>query len=381
MINLAADTISKKELIKLSSWLKTNPQLTLGKKTLEFEKKWSKWLGRKYSIFVNSGSSTILLTLQTLKEQNLLKNNKIVIPALSWATDFAPVQQLGFKHYLCDCNLKDLSVDLQVLEKIFKKEKPSILLLVSVLGLVPKMSLVKNLCKKYGVLLLEDACESLGSKFKNKKLGTFGFASFFSFYFGHHISTIEGGMISTDNRDFYNVLTAVRSHGWSRNMEKKYQNKLSKKFSTNSFNEKFTFYYSGFNLRPTEIQSFLGLMQLKKINKISKIREKNFKSYLQTIKPTFWKPQIDDGNFVSNMGYPIISKSRDNILKILKKYKIDTRPIICGSISKQPFYYKKFKKKKLINADSVYKYGLYLPNHTKISKKNIKFILSKINIM
>ena len=198
-IKLASDTIDKKELLALSKWIKKNPQLTMGKKTLEFEKQWSKWIGLKYSVFLNSGSSAILATFQTLKEMNVLKNNRVIVPAICWSTDFSSLAVLGYDTVVCDCNLEDLSVSISDLERLIKKYKPSCLLLVSVLGLCPNMTEISKICKKYNVILIEDTCESLGTEYKKKKLGTFGFCSFFSFYFGHHISTIEGGMVSTNN--------------------------------------------------------------------------------------------------------------------------------------------------------------------------------------
>ena len=138
-IKLATETISKSELQILSKWIEKNPQLTMSKKTQEFEKKWSQWLGVKYSVFVNSGSSAILATFQTLKELKKLKNNKVIIPAICWSTDFSPLAQLGYDTIICDCNLDDLSVSVIELEKLMKKHKPSALLLISVLGMVPDM--------------------------------------------------------------------------------------------------------------------------------------------------------------------------------------------------------------------------------------------------
>jgi len=225
MIKLVSDTIDKFDIEYLIDWLSQSelPILTKGKITVELEKKWAEKIGTKYSVFVNSGSSAILLTLCALKEFNYLKNNKIVCPALSWATDVSIPMILGFEPFLCDCNLTDLSCDLNHLEEIFIKEDPAALILVSPLGLVPDMKLVVDLCNKYNVILLEDVCESMGSKYNQQYLGSFGFASVFSTYFGHHISTIEGGFINTNDEEFYNALLMIRSHGWDRdlNNEKK----------------------------------------------------------------------------------------------------------------------------------------------------------------
>jgi len=372
-IKLATETISKSELQILSKWIEKNPQLTMSKKTKEFEKKWSQWLGVKYSVFVNSGSSAILATFQTLKELKKLKNNKVIIPAICWSTDFSPLAQLGYDTIVCDCNLDDLSASVIELEKLMKKHKPSALLLISVLGMVPDMKSILYLCKKYDVILIEDTCESLGSEFNKKKLGSFGFSSVFSYYFGHHISTIEGGMISTNNRDFYNCLLAIRSHGWSRSMEKPYEKKLMKKYKISNFLSKYTFYYRGFNLRPTEIQSFLGLLQLKKIKHIVKKRYENFTYLRGLIKESLWKPKVRKNTIISNMGYPVIIKNRNEIIKRLETNNIECRPIISGSLKKQPFFRNhSINKAKLPNANIVDKYGFYLPNHHLLTVSDMK---------
>ena len=193
MINLVSDTINKQDINHLIKWLDQDPipRLTKGSITTQFEKEWAKKIGTKYSVYVNSGSSAILLSLAALKYYNNgLKNNKIVVPNLSWATDVSSPFLLGYDISLVDCNLQDLSVDLEELEKLFIAEEPAAFILVSVLGFVPNMHKIVQLCKAYNVILLEDVCEGLGSKYKNQNLGTFGLASYFSLYFGHHLSTI-----------------------------------------------------------------------------------------------------------------------------------------------------------------------------------------------
>ena len=203
MITLVKDTIDNKDIDRLVDWLKTYPKLTKGPVTLEFENKFSEWLGKKYSVFCNSGSSANLLMLSALQQGEYLKNNKVVVPSVSWATDLSPVIQLGLEPLLCDSNMTDLSVDLEHLERIFQEESPSVLMFVSVLGLVPDMNKIVELCFEYDVILLEDTCESMGCEYKGQKLGTFGKMSSFSTFFGHHISTIEGGIISTDDKELY----------------------------------------------------------------------------------------------------------------------------------------------------------------------------------
>ena len=198
-ISLVSDTVDKSDINALTEWLSQDeiPKLTKGELTIELETKWAKKIGTKYSVFVNSGSSSILLTLAALKYSDKLRNNKIIVPALSWATDVSSPMLLGYETIMCDCNLSDLSCDLEHLEQLFREHDPSVLILVSPLGLVPEMDKVLLLCEKYNVLLLEDVCESMGSKHQGNYLGSLGYASFFSMYFGHHLSTIEGGFINT----------------------------------------------------------------------------------------------------------------------------------------------------------------------------------------
>ena len=379
MIKLVNDTIDNKDINKLITWLKTYPRLTKGNCTIELEKKWSNWLGTNYSIFCNSGSSANLLMLWALIEAGrITRDSKIVIPSVAWATDLAPVIQLGMTPILCDSNLYNLSVDLEHLEKIFKETNPDVLLLVSVLGLAPDMNIIKNLCDKYNVILLEDTCESMGSKYKNQKLGTFGLMSSFSTYFGHHISTIEGGFVSTNDEELYEILKSIRSHGWDRDANPKHSDKLRKKWNTSDFDSLYTFYYSGFNLRSTDLQAYIGLGQIDKLDNICKKRNKNFKIYQEELSD--YRPYILDWpeNFISNFAYPIIAKNRNEIVERLQKENIEVRPMICGSMGTQPFYVKKYGKKELPNVSIIDKYGFYVPNHPNLTKTEIKKIIDTI---
>ena len=380
MIELVKNTIDEKDIDNLIEWLKTYPRLTKGPVTKQVEQKWSNWIGRRHTIFCNSGSSANLLMFQALLEAGLVKTgDKVVVPALAWATDLAPVMQLGFNPIICDINLSDLSVDLNNLVEIFKKERPQILILVSVLGLVPEMSIIKNLCKKYNVILLEDTCESMGSKFLGKKTGTFGLMSSFSTYFGHHISTIEGGFVSTDDDNLRDILISIRSHGWDRDLEKEKQERLRKEWDISEFNSLYTFYYSGFNLRSTDLQAYLGLRQIDKLDNTIKIRNRNFNLYNQYIENPYWKVSDKSHCFVSNFAYPILHPNRDKMVKSLINSKVEVRPLICGSMSTQPFYIKKYGAGvQLKNSSIVDKYGFYIPNHPLLTPEEIEFISKKI---
>lgn len=373
-IELIQDTIDKEDIDNLIEWLKKYPRLTKGQKTIEFESKWSKWLGCKYSVFVNSGSSANLLMLYALKLLNKMKNRKVCVPSLCWATDLAPVIQLELEPILVDCNLDNLSVNLSHLEQIFKRDSPAVLLLVSVLGLSPDMDSIIELCKKYDVILIEDNCESQGTKYKNIKLGNFGLMSSFSTYFGHTMSTIEGGMISTNDLEIYNTLLQLRSHGWDRDLSVEKQNELRNKWNIDDFSALYTFYIPGFNFRSTDLQAQIGINQLTKVDQMIENRYQNFLYYKSKLKNKVWFPKINEESYTSSFAIPFICKSveeKKELIDELKNNEIACRPLISGSMGIQPFYTEKYGVNKLTNCNKVDECGLYIPNHDKMEKEDI----------
>jgi CDP-6-deoxy-D-xylo-4-hexulose-3-dehydrase len=373
-IDLIQDTIDNKDIDSLIEWLKTYPRLTKGSKTLEFESKWSNWLGTKYSVFVNSGSSANLLMLYALKVLNKMKNNKVCVPSLCWATDLAPVLQFDMEPLLVDCNLDNLSVDLEHLEEIFIKESPSVLILVSVLGLSPNIKKITELCEKYDVILLEDNCESQGTKFENVKLGNFGLMTSFSTYFGHTMSTIEGGMISTNNKEVYETLLQLRSHGWDRDLTEDKQKELRSAWDVTDFSALYTFYIPGFNLRSTDLQAQIGLQQLDKVDGMIQNRYNNFLYYKSKLDGKIWFPKSFENEFTSNFAIPVITKSsedKENLVKDLQDNNIACRPLISGSMGTQPFYKKLYGEKKLPNCSIIDERGIYVPNHDKMTNEDI----------
>ena len=380
MIKLAHNTIDKDDYKVLIKFLQKYSYLNQSKITRKFEDNFSKKINSKFSVFVNSGSSANLLIAQTLLEGKFLKNKIVVLPSVSWATTVSPFIQLGYKVFLCDCDKNSLGIDINHLEKLCKKYNPGLLVVVNVLGHSNNFKEILKLKKKYNFQLVEDNCESLGSKFSNKKLGTFGIASSHSFYFGHHISTIEGGMVSSQDKKFYNISLAIRAHGWSRDMQLDYKKKLEKKHGIDEFKSYFTFYYSGLNIRSTDFNARLGLEQLKKVNKISKVRHKNFNQYKKNLK-NFWS-QSSKLKLISSFGYATFVKNRVQVYKYLKSKKIQTRPLICGNMGQQPFLKKiKFNKEDLKNAKLVDRYGIYLPNHANLSSDDINYVTKEFKLV
>jgi CDP-6-deoxy-D-xylo-4-hexulose-3-dehydrase len=381
MIKLVSDTIDKNDITHLIEWLSQNeiPRLTKGDLTIQLEEKWANKMGTKYSVFVNSGSSAILLSLAAYLYSNKIQNKKIVIPSLSWATDVSSPMLLGMEPIMCDCNLEDLSCDLNYLEEIFKTESPSSFILVSPLGLVPDMNKIVNLCEKYNVTLFEDVCESMGSKHNGKYLGSFGYASFYSMYFGHHLSTIEGGFINTDDEDFYHLLLMMRSHGWDRDLPEWKQKELRQKYSVDDFTSLYNFYVPGFNLRATDLQAFIGLRAIDKLDGYSFKRNENFKQYLNGIKNTNLNIINLEDNFISNFAFPIVHKNKKTIVDRLQKNNIEVRPLIAGDMSKKPMWFEKYGHQSLPNCELVNEYGFYIPNHQDLTVNQINQIINIIN--
>lgn len=377
MIRLAENTITHDELLALSQWIPTTPQLTKGPLVIEFEKKFASYLGTKHCVLVNSGSSANLLMAYALLEGDYLRNKKVVVPAISWITTLSPFMQFGFDVILCDSNNRNLGVDTQKLEQIFIKDKPALLIIVHVLAHLNDMDEIYRLCEKYDVLLIEDACEALGTTHKNqKKAGNLSKSASFSFYYGHHISTIEGGAVTTNDTKLYNLMLSIRSHGWSRDVDQNYKDEWKETYNIDDVREYYTFYYPGFNLRSTDLNAFIGISQLDKIDEITKVRQQNFEYYNEFLEGKYWSQQSEFAE-LSSFAFGTIVENRMEVFNHLRKHNIEVRPLICGSMGKQPFWIKKYGHTPLEVADIVHDYGLYLPNHLYLDKEKIKFVTDR----
>ena len=368
-----------------------NLVLTQSKNVRQFENKWSRWLGVKYSTFVNSGASANFITLAILTHSNKNKNkNQIIVPSLTWISDVASVIMNGFKPVFVDANLENLSMNVdQVIKKVSKKTLAVFIThTLGFNGLNEK--LIKTL-KRKKIHLIEDVCESHGATFKNKKLGTFGLISNFSFYYAHHMTTIEGGMICTNDKKIYEMSRILRSHGMLRESgNKSYEKKVIKKNKTLS--PQFTFLYPALNFRNTEIGAAIGLNQLKNLTKNNSNTSNNFKYFINLLDGNkYWKAFDLKGN--SNYAFPIILKTK-NISKrnlferTLEKNGIEFRRGTAGGGNqlRQP-YLKEFSKninfKKFKNVDHIHFFGYYIGNYPTLKKSKIKeiaIILNKIKI-
>lgn len=368
-IMLAEDTITQDELVSLSEWMLAGNRLTKASETLAFEEEFATWIGSLHAVYVNSGSSANLLMVAALKEAGRLRNTKAVAAAVSWITTVSPLLQLGFDVRLCDCDPVNLGLDLDHLEQLFREDPPGLLILVHVLGHANQMDEIRSLCDRHGTVLVEDSCEALGSSYRGRKLGTLGAAGSFSFYFGHHISTIEGGMVVTDDHDLHQIMLSLRSHGWSRDLSPEWRNRLAAEHGIDEFRNLYTFYFAGYNLRSTDLQAVLGRSQLTKLDTIVALRSRNFEGYRTRLPGYFCQNSPTD--VLSSFAYGTFVENRMDTYRALADAGIECRPLICGNIGRHPFWLTNRPRQDLPNADRVHDHGIYLPNHQNLTDADI----------
>ena len=307
---LMENNITKNDIGVLISFLKKRTILTQSKNVLKFEKKWSKWLGVKYSVFVNSGSSANLMSINALKYyiKKSDKRNEIIVPSLTWSSDINSIIQNNYKPVFTDIDLSTLSMSTKEIEKKINKKTLAVFI-THAQGFNPLNEKLIKLLNKKKIFLIEDVCESHGAKFKNKKLGTYGLISNFSFYYAHHMSTIEGGMICTNEKKLYDIFCSLRSHGLAREIkDKKMKNEISKKYPYLS--DQFIFLYSGYNLRNNEIGGVLGINQLKRLDTNIKKRNQNLKHFLKLINKKLYFTNFELKG-CSNYAFPLILKEQN----------------------------------------------------------------------
>ncbi len=378
---LMFNNITKDDMSKVIKFLKTNPILTQKKNVLEFEKQWSKWLGVKYSVFVNSGSSANFITIASLKEFS--KKKEIITPPLTWPSDIMAVINNGFTPKFVDINLKTLSMDPDLVIKNISSRTAAVFL-THAQGFNGLSDRLLSVLKRKKIPLIEDVCESHGAKHKKKKLGTLGLISNFSFYYAHHLSTIEGGMICTNNKKIYDFCIRYRAHGMLR--ESKFNNfkeKITKKHK--DLNKNFIFLNPGFNFRNNEIGAVMGLNQLKRLNNNIKLRNRNFNYFIKNLKNEFFHKEFQTKG-ISNYAFPIILKksnlkTRNLFEKFLVKKGIEFRRGNAGGGNqlRQPYLRGIDNPKKFLNTEKVHHYGYYIGNFPDLSLKKIIKITKELN--
>lgn len=382
---LMENNITTEDLDELIVFLKRNPILTQSENVREFEKEWSEWLGVKHSVFVNSGASANLITLAAIRDV-YGEGGEIIVPPLGWISDIASVIQNGFTPVFADINPRTLAMDDEaILSKITQKTKA--VLLIHIQGFNGLTERLIDELENRGIPFIEDVCESHGAVFNGKKCGTYGLASNFSFYFAHHMSTIEGGMVCTDDDRLYQVLRMLRSHGMLRessdeNLKDTYINERP------DLSPHFIFTLPAYNVRNTEIGGVLGRTQLKKIDANNEKRKKNFSIFLDGLDPEKYYTDFEtEGS--CNYAFNLVLKHpdtdlRDRVENMLSENKVEFRRGSSGGGNqlRQPYLQKIITDGEYMNypnVEHIHFFGYYIGNYPDLSENKIKILCNLLN--
>lgn len=364
---LASSSWDKKEIEAINDVIKRDCY-TMGDSVKKFEQNFAKFTQNKYCIMVNSGSSANLLAIASLfykKENPLQRGDEVIVPAVSWATTYYPLYQYGLKLKFVDVDKYTLNFDLEELKKAVT-DKTRLIFAVNLLGNPNDYDEIKNIIGRKNIYLLEDNCESLGGEYKGKQLGSIGLMGTYSTFFSHHMATMEGGLVGTDDEELYHLLLSLRSHGWTRHLPK--ENKICIK-SDIAFDESFRFILPGYNVRPVEMMGAIGIEQLRKLPDFLSFRRKNAKYFQKLFKNDerfIIQKEIESSSW---FGFSFLIKDnsikRDKIIKALTKANIDTRPIVAGNFARKEVvkWFDYEIQGDLKNADYIDKNGFFVGNH------------------
>jgi CDP-6-deoxy-D-xylo-4-hexulose-3-dehydrase len=341
---------------------------TMGKRVKEFERTFADYFGMKYAVMANSGSSANLIAVAALfyrKENSLKRGDEVIVPCISWATTFHPLQQYGLRLKFVDIDLHTLNYDIEELKKAISKATKMIVA-VSILGNPCQFDEIIKICDENNIILFEDNCESMGAKFKGKYAGTFGLVNTFSTFFSHHISTMEGGLVLTDDKEIYNLLKSIRNHGWTRDQDE--DSPIFQKRDDDFF-EAYRFILPGYNVRPGEIHGAIGLKQLPKLENFIKIRRANaghFVNLFKNDKRFIIQKEIGESSWFcfTMIINPEAAANRAKVLKKLKDAGIDYRIITGGNLLRHDVIkHYDYTVTKCTNADIAHYNGFFVGNH------------------
>ncbi len=368
----------------LAEFILKTDRLSMDVQCAAFEKKFAAYQGSKEAVLFNSGGSANLAMLQALKNLGKLNvGDKVGFSALTWSTNTMPIIQLGLVPVALDCDVNTLNVMSWNLEERLAQTDLKALFLTNVLGFTGDINRIKEICVAKNIILIEDNCESLGTELPSGKAGTFGLGASFSFFVAHHMSTIEGGMVCTDDEDFAEMLRITRANGWDRNLTAQQQYKWRKKHDVKSeFEAKYTFYDLGFNFRPTEITGFLGIYQMQFLESNIKTREANYLALEQIMMDNddLIILKHDHITCLSTFAFPIVCKTpelREHYLARFSGAGIEIRPMIAGNMQRQPFYDKYVVDKyDMPNTDFIHTNGFYCGNYPELTETDLQTIAS-----
>jgi len=361
---LQQDVIGNKELDILVDFIRKTKRFTQFEKVREFEDAYSAWLGCRHSVFVNSGSSANLLIIYACAEKfGWQPGDEVIVPALTWPTTVTPVMQAGLKPVFVDANLHDLSMDYDHLASRITNKTRAIFL-VHILGFPADIARVKAIIGDRDIVLLEDTCETQGGFYGDARVGTFGLASSFSFYWGHHMTTVEGGMLCTDDEDLYKLFLLKRSHGLARELPPRYHAEIHAQYPDIDF--AFLFLTDGFNFRNTEFAAVLGLSQLPKLDSFIDARNRNYRRFLAMCRKHEEHLLVIDRPGISSFVLPFIMRDaarRKPLQHFVREHGIESRPLISGNLLRQPFLAKYYEPDQFPNADFLHTHAFYIGNN------------------
>ena len=379
---LINDNISQTDREVLADFCLNGERFTNGPKVKEFENIWSEWLGVNHSVMVNSGASANYISIAMVKE--LVGEGEIIVPPLGWVSDISSVVQLGMTPVFVDISFNNLAITAENIKRAITSKTKAIVL-VHCLGFNGINDEIIKIAKDNNLILIEDCCESHGAKFKDKKIGSIGDISLFSFYFGHHITTIEGGMVCVNDPKLYDLAKLFRSHGMTREASPELQKYYQDKYA--NLNPLFTFAVAGFNMRSTELNAVLGIEQMKRLDDNINKRVNNLDIWLKNLDPNkFMTNFITQGN--SNFALPLIlqwsnTRALKNICDLLEKEKVEYRLGTAGGGNQamQPYLAKYNYKinEKLPVADYIHFQSLYIGNHPELTDQQIINLCKKLN--
>ncbi len=374
---LMKDTITWNDKLAMIKFILTTKQFTNGPRVRDFENEWSKWLGCKYSLYVSSGSTANLLLMASVKERyNLKDGDKVLVPSCTWVTNISPVIQCGFEPIFCDVNSTNYSFDPDHLMDIARKHNIKVVFTSHLLGYSADLAFYKKILPN--AIFLDDVCESHGCLNPDgSKVGSNSIGATFSFYFGHHMTTIEGGFVCTNDYELYSIMKAKRSHGLARELPPQDFEKAKKNYPY--LHPQFLFITEGYNVRNHEICAVLGLSQLKRLDNMIAIRRKNaalFNDILSKYSDHFYIPSNSDTN--SSFCFPLLAKDddvADRLKSNLVAAGIETRPIVSGNLLKQPFLRNyKIQPNGKDFIDLIHKNGIYVGNNHFIGTKELNLL-------
>ena len=374
MWKLQENILEQKDKQQLVEFINSTDRFTQFSKVKAFERDWSEWQNCGFSTFVNSGSSADLIMLDAVKEfYDLEDGAEVLVPAVTWSTNINSVIQAKMTPVFIDINLIDYSFDYGMLEKSITS-KTKIILITHLIGLPANIDIITEIAQKHNLLILEDCCESHGATFRDKKVGNFGIASTFSFYWGHHLTTVEGGMICTENEELNDLFILKRSHGLARELEPSKHQKYKDKYPHLDFN--FLFLTHGYNFRNTELHAVLGIEQLKHLGRYIQIRNQNHKNFLEIVNCIEDKLYKIDNDGISSFCLPFVFKNKvdkDKLLEALTK-NIESRPIVGANLLLQPCFMQFGNFKDFKNAQIVQENGFYIGNNQFVNDERLELL-------